>query len=367
MTTNTKIGAGQLYLMLLLSRVVLTLTYSINSDGHTISNADWFAALGMPVVLLLIGLPVFWNFRQTANKNLCDVAFSLHPQVGKAVSLGYASVFFLLTVTPVARFSFFVTSTMQPEQGKWFFPLLILPCVVFGAVKGLQAIARTTAILSVIGVVSTLAILAALIPRMEWLNIYTPLYHGWGGVGESLLLLISNSLELLPLLMLVSRVKGKPFKAYLGYAITAPLLLFLILFGVMAVLGEYATLQLFPFYTAAGIAKIGELTNLSAVAASVWIVGVFAKCALNLYLCYDCLARVFPLQRRGLVLVVLGLLAAVLASLSSDTLTKAQQNFSIYGSLTVGGVFILLIPVALGVAAKIQRRRNNETMDLPCS
>ncbi len=322
MKPTEKIGAGQFFLLIFLSRVVLTLTYSINSGGHTISNADWFAALFMPLVLAVMGIPAFWFIRSCGGRDLCDLAFTLGNGAGKALSFLYGSLFLLLTFTPVARFSFFVTSTMQTEKGEWFFPILIMGAVTFGAVKGIQALARTGAVLAVIGTVAITTILLALLPRMDWLNIYNPLSDGLGEVGKSVLLLIGNSLEISMIYMLAPYVKGSITKAYIGYCITAPLMLFLVLFTVMAVLGPYATLQLFPFYSVAGIAKIGELTNLSALEASVWIVGVFAKCSLYLFFSYRCFARVFHLKKTTLWITVLGVVATILAAMSSDNVKK---------------------------------------------
>ncbi len=363
MTSNQRIGAGQFFLMIFLSRVVLTLTYSINSGGHTISNADWFAALFMPLILLIMGVPAFVFLHHSPRGDLCDFAFTLGTGVGKAVSLLYGLLFLLLTFTPVARFSFFVTSTTQTEKGEWFFPLLIMAAVSFGAAKGVQAIARTGAVLAVIGIAAIAAIVLALIPRMDMLNIYNPLAGGIREVGSSVLLLIANSLELSMLYMLAPHIRGSVKKAYLGYCVTAPLMLFLVLFTVMAVLGPYATLQLFPFYSVAGIAKIGELTNLSALEASVWIVGVFAKCALYLYFSYRCLSKVVSLPHRWMWFVLLGSLSAIAAAMSSDNVKKAQLNFSVVGSLWINAIFLIVLPLILTVAGAIKRRKQNATMD----
>ncbi|MBR4867992.1 MAG: GerAB/ArcD/ProY family transporter, partial [Clostridia bacterium] len=221
MKGSKTIGAGQFFLLIFLSRVVLTLTYSINSGGHTVSNADWLAALFMPLVLVVMGIPAFCFLRFSGGRDLCDFAFTLGKGTGKLLSFLYGSLFLLLTFTPVARFSFFVTSTVQTEKGEWFFPLLIMGAVVFGASKGIQAVARTGAVLAVIGTVAIGTILLALIPRIDWLNVYNPVFEGWQEVGKSVLLLIGNSLEISMIYMLAPHIKGSVTKAYLGYCITA--------------------------------------------------------------------------------------------------------------------------------------------------
>ncbi len=365
MKEQPKVGAGQLFLLLFLSRVVLTLTYSIGSGGHSVNNADWLAALFLPAFLILLAIPVFVFLRYSANQDVCHYAYQLGRGWGHTVSVLYAIFFFLLTYSPVARFSFFVTSVMQPEKGEWFFPILILIPVCFAAIKGIQAILRTGAILAVVSILSIFVIVVALLTRFDMLNIYTPLYYGWKEVGRSTVLMISNSLELGMILMLAPLVRGNIKKAYLGYALGAPACLFVVLFTVVAVLGPYANLQLFPFYAVAGIAKIGELTNLSAAEASVWIMGVFIKSSTYLYLCHTCLARIIPSKYRSLSLLLLSIAAIAAAASSSGNVKNAWLNFSVEGTLIIGGLFLMVIPLTLVVAGKMKRRKQNEKSRLP--
>ncbi len=367
MKTAPQIGGGQFFLIIFLSRVVLTLTYSIGSGGHTVNNADWLAALFMPLVLLLIAIPTFFFLKQSSNQDVCTYAYRLHRWLGIGVSIGYALLFFILAYTPVARFSFFVTSAMQPNKNPWFFPVLIFGAVCFAAHKGLKAIVRTGAILSVIGVIAIVSIVVALIPRFDGLNIYTPIYDGWREVGNSMLLMLSNSLELSMFLMLAPNVKGNLKKAYWGYALLTPLMLFLVLFTVVAVLGEYANLQLFPFYSVAGIAKLGELTNLSALEASVWIAGVFIKSSIYLYLCKQCLKPIFPCAWHRFLLPVLGVGGVIAAAFSSENVRRAQLNFSVGGTLLIGFVFIVFLPLLLAVIGGLKKKVYYEKTVEPAS
>lgn len=359
MKTLPKIGAGQLFMFLLLSRVMLTLTYSINSGDHTIDNADWFAALLMPPFLIVLALPTFGLLKFSKNTTICDYAYTLSKPIGIIVSVLYAIVFLTLSFTAVSRFSFFVTSTMQPEKGSYFFPILIMVFVCFAAIKGVQAIMRTSAVLTVVSLISILLIIVALIPRFDALNIVTPLYDGWQKVGSSVALLLSNSLELIAILMLAPNVKGSLVKAYGGYVILAPLCLFLVFYTTMAVLGPYGRLQLFPFFSTAGIAKIGELSNLSALEASVWILGVFIKSSLYLFLCFQCLSKIIPNKFRNLSIWVLGILVVVAAVISSDNVAIAQTSFSIYGMLATNCLFVVVLPLLLLGVGMIKRRKDH--------
>ncbi len=365
MSRRPVIGAGQLFCYLLLSRVVLTLTYSINFNAHTIGPTDWLAALLLPPFLLALALPAFVLRRRSGPVSVCEYAFSLSKPLGRAVSLLYGAGFFLLTVLPVSRFSFFVTSTLQPEKSPLFFPLLLLLPACYAVCRGLEAIFRLSALLSVVCLLSLLAIVAVLLPRFDSLNILSPFYEPRGALGLSLLLLLSNSLEVFVVLMLPGAVRGGVKKAYLGYALVAPLFLFLIFYTVLAVLGPYSALQMFPFYTAAGVAKVGELRNLSAVAAAVWILGVFAKSSLSLLLCRRCLLPLTPKAARPFLLPALGAAATACAAWNSATMAENKLNFSMPLMLGVVGVYLIALPLLLAALGKRKENRHRETPAVP--
>jgi spore germination protein KB len=362
MKNPSKIGAGQLLLVIFLSRVEITLTYGVSAGVHSVNNADWLASLFMPILLTLLALPTFWFLKVSGNGDVCTFAYGIGKGIGRITSFLYGVLFLVLAFSPISRFSFFVTSVMQPEKGHWFFPILIILPVCFGAIKGVQAIVRTGALLSVVSILSIVVIVSALIDRLDMLNVYSPFYDGVREVADSLSLMVANSMELSIILMLAPRVKGSLPKAYFGYVCLVTVFLFLVMFTVVAVLGEFAQLQLFPFYSVAGVAKIGELSNLSALEASVWIVGVFIKSALYLYLSANCFCHLFPSRLRTVILLVLGAVVAVLAALTSANVTNAQRNFSTAGSLVVQGIFLVLFPILLAVTGKIKRRMYGEKM-----
>lgn len=358
MRSTAKIGAGQLFLFMVLSRVIITLTYSINSGDHVVNHADWLAALMLPVVLVILAIPTFWFLKRAGGVTVCEYAYTIGKPVGITVSVLYAALFFLMSFITMARFSFFVTSTTQNERGIFFFPILIVIPVLYAAIKGLPAIMRVSGLLTMISLITIAGIMAALIPRLDGLNLFTPLYDGWGNVGRSLLLLSSNSIGHVVLLMLAPNVRGNIKKAYAAFAVVAPLIIFLILFTTLLVLGSFSTLQMFPFYAAAGVAKLGELSNLSALEASVWIWGVFLRSSLHLYLCFQCLSGIIPRRFRGWTLFVLALLTVLCAALSSATVGSTQQNMYIPGSLATVIVFTMVLPALLIAVGTIRKRRN---------
>lgn len=365
MSYTSKIGNGQLFLFVVLSRVIITLAYGINAGGHTIGNGAWFACLLLPVTLLVLGIPTILFVQKANGVSICDFAFTIGKKTGYTVSVLYALLFFALSFSSVGRFSFFVTSTIQTNQSIWFFPILMMGAVCFGAIKGLRAIFRAGAVLSVLCIVAILAIVIALIPRFEFLNILSPFYEGVGKVGYSVTMLTFSSMEMGAFLMLAPLVKGKLTKTYVLYATVSALFLFFVFFTVIAVLGEYATLQMFPFYGVAGVAQIGELSNLSALEAAVWMIGVFLKSAVYLHLCYDCLAFMIPKKYRSLAIFGLAVLGVFSAVYTSDSLVSSKTSYGLPIIIGFNVVFSVVLPLALLLIAKIKRRKPSETNAMP--
>ncbi len=367
MTYTSKIGSGQLFLFAVLSRVIITLAYGINTSGHTISNGAWFACLLLPISLLVMGIPTLWFIKKSGGVSICDYAFTLGKGMGIAVSLLYAFLFFALSFSSVGRFSFFVTSTIQTNQSIWFFPILMMAAVCFGAIRGLRAIFRAGAVLSVLCILSIVAIIIALFPRFEFLNILSPFYNGIGQVGYSFTMLTFSSMEMGTFLMLAPMVKGKLTKTYIAYALVAALFLFVVFFTIMAVLGDYAMLQMFPFYGVAGVAQIGELSNLSALEASVWMIGVFLKSAVYLHLCYDCLQFFIPKNHRSIAIVLLAVLGVFSAVYTSNSLVSSKTGYALPIIIGFNVVFSVVIPLAVLIIGGWKRRKNNENSPLPVS
>ncbi len=360
MSYTSKIGSGQLFLFVVLSRVIITLAYGINAGGHTISNGAWFACLLLPITLLVLGIPTLVFIRKAKGVSICDYAFTVGKKTGYTVSILYAILFFALSFSSVGRFSYFVTSTMQTNQSIWFFPILLMGAACFGAIKGLRAVFRAGAVLSIFCIAAILAIVIALFPRFEFLNILSPFYDGFGKVGYSVTMLTFSSMEMGAFLMLAPLVNGKLTKTYIWYAVVSALFLFVVFFTVMAVLGEYATLQMFPFYGVAGVAQIGELSNLSALEAAVWMIGVFLKSAVYLHLCYDCLAFLIPKEYRSIAIVVLAVLGIFAAVYTSDSLVSSKTSYALPIVIGFNVVFSVILPVILLIIGKIKRGKQYE-------
>lgn len=365
MSYTSKIGSGQLFLFVVLSRVIITLAYGINAGGHTISNGAWFACLLLPISLFVLGIPTLLFIRKAKGVSICDYAFTVGKKTGYTVSILYAVLFFALSFSSVGRFSFFVTSTVQTNQSIWFFPILMMGAVCYGAVKGLRAIFRAGAVLSFFCIAAILAIVIVLFPRFEFLNILSPFYDGLGQVGYSVTMLTFSSMEMGAFLMLAPMVKGRLTKTYVWYAVVSALFLFVVFFTVMAVLGEYATLQMFPFYGVAGVAQIGELSNLSALEAAVWMIGVFIKSAVYLHLCYDCLAFLVPKRYRSIAIVILAILGVFAAVYTSGSLVTSKTSYALPIVIGFNLVFSVVLPIFLLIAEKIKRGKTNETNALP--
>lgn len=367
MNYTSKIGSGQLFLFVVLSRVIITLAYGVNAGGHTISNGAWFACLLLPITLMVLGIPTLLFIQKAKGVSICDFAFTVGKKTGYAVSILYAILFFALSFSSVGRFSYFVTSTMQTNQSIWFFPILMMAAVCFGSIKGLRAIFRAGAVLSIFCIAAILAIVIALLPRFEFLNIINPFYHGASQVGYSVVMLTFSSMEMGAFLMLAPLVNGKLTKTYIGYAVVSAFFLFVVFFTVMAVLGQYATLQMFPFYGVAGVAQIGELSNLSALEAAVWMIGVFLKSAVYLHLCYDCLAFMIPKEYRSIAIVILAVLGVFSAVYTSDSLVSSKTSYALPVIIGFNVVFSVVLPVFLLILGKNKRRKPHETNALPAS
>ena len=97
----------------------------------------------------------------------------------------------------------------------------------------------------------------------------------------------------------------------------------------VGVLGNAIQTQMFPIYTLAAISGIGPFQRMDSIFLGIWLMGVFIKIAIDLYLFGSCMQRVFHIKRGGFFIIG----GAIAVGLISVLITKSvalQHLFSMY-------------------------------------
>ena len=357
-----KIGAGQIMAVFICSRIVAALTYSFDISGNSTSNAEWFAALLLIPILLIMAIPAFCLYRQTG-LSAVNSAYAISKPVGVITSILFALFFLAGTITSVSRFNIFLTSSMETEHASFFYPVIILIPACYAAIKGIEALSRASCLIAISGLLSIFIIIAAVLNRFDFTHILSPLYYGADKLVDPIIRFISNTTEIVSLLILFPRITGNTKKAYVGFSVISGILISVILFTTIAVFGTFASYQNFPFYSVAGIAEIGELKQLSALHAATWMLGLFVKCSLFLYLTYTCLEDIIPEKYRKTTILLCSTVIFILTSLMSSDFLMSIKAFSAHVWIYTIAFFSIVIPLLLiiGNAIKEKSLRNRRS------
>ena len=352
-----KIGSGQLMIMLISSRVAVALTYSFDVLKQDMGNVSWVDALIFIPVILILAIPAFYMFKST-NMSILDSAYAVSKPLGTGVGIILALFCLSTTIVYVSRFNIFMTTTMQTEQSVIFYPALMIIPACYAAIKGIEALARTSGIISIIGIFSLLVILIVVFRKFDMANILSPTYYDLSSFWDMMTVLISNTVEIIILLIMFPKINGNIKKSYVGFSIISSFLMFIIFFTTVATLGSFASHQKFPFYSVANIAEIGELKQLSALHASTWILGLFIKCSLFLYLFYNVLSSIIPEKFRKLSIALASLVIFITSSLLSSEYTSSRMLFIGNASFYLIIFLSVILPMVITILYNIKKKKS---------
>jgi hypothetical protein len=124
-----------------------------------------------------------------------------------------------------------------------------------------------------------------------------------------------------------------------------------------AVMGNFASTQLFPFHTMASLAEFAMFDRLDAIFTSVWIMCAFIKASLLIFLQADILGKVFPKVQKRNYLVAIGIVTII----TNLVVAGEIERFSIIDNsvikIIITGITVLLIPIIVLFFARKGRHK----------
>lgn len=346
MNNRQQISAGQLVAVLLTSRLAVSMTFA--PTVHQLSHGgDFLISLVIQGLLLaLLYLPVWWFSRRSKGISTVDYCLAVMGRGGGAVAVLYALICLYVQVADLLRFSRFADTVLSPDMSRAVLIVALMATAGIAAFYGIQAIARSAAILAVFVTASILLAALALIPRMETVNFPPFLYDGLPPVLSGALEELPRSMELAAVGLLLPYVKGSMAKSWLWWCGGFTAVALVIQVSVVGVLGDFGELEAFPYYTAVTSLHVGVLQRLDIVATAVWIGALFLKTAFFGLLFVDCFQRVTGPKGRLPVAAAGSAAAVILALLLGNRLPLEKERTILW---TISTVLLALCAVALPV------------------
>lgn len=134
---KTKISALQLYLMLFLSRVIVSITINVQTVGSSNLIESIFSSLGLFLYLTVFSLPLFVLHKSHPEASLLQIAEN---NCGRGVSVPmsaiYALYFIVMNIFSLSLFLTLLVNTTDPVASRFSIVLVVLGIALYGAIRG---------------------------------------------------------------------------------------------------------------------------------------------------------------------------------------------------------------------------------------
>lgn len=355
MEKRPAISVSQLFCLLFISRMVVSMTYGNILIGDS---EIWDHLISAPICAILtfvILIPIYWLFVLDKKMNVLDNLRELCGRFGLWLIFLYILYFLIVSFHTVSVFEKFIFNAINPPISVPFLTVLLLFSSCYGAYKGIEAVSRASGLIFVFTVFAMIFFLVSLISSIEPINYKPLMYDGTQSVFEGIKLLISQSSCIPAMAVLLPMAKGNHKKGIVIWNAGVYLVFAALIMLVVGTMGDFAETQLFPVYAVAGIGKFGSFKHLDSVYLGIWISGIFIKLSLFLMLTGEGIKKIWGEQVRKKSIIIFGFLISI-ASFFSDKLellsSAFMTNFLIWFLILIS----VVIPLVL-VFVRLQKRK----------
>lgn len=356
MERKTKISASQFFLMMFVSRAVVTIALNAQYTGGENLLESVVSCVAAMLLGFVMALPIFLLHRRYPYLNVGDVAKLSLGGAGKAVPALYLVYFIFSNGTSLALFEIFLLDTINPDFSSVLVLGAIAAVALYGAYKGLESVARCAVCVFVVLALGILLVFSLVVPRFRAENLEPLFTGGFRQAVTSTLLFTARASVFADMAVLLPMVKGKSGWGFSLWSFGAAGFLALLLFLMAGCLGRYAYTQNFPVYVLASITEIRSLQRVDAVFVGVWMLGIIIRLSCDIYACRVCFSALcggekpkLAVAGAGLSILLLGLFAARVPKLQAFLL---NTWYLFLATAFVGFLMPLLVLLADGVKRK---------------
>lgn len=302
-------------------------------------------------------LPVYFLYKKHGNKNLLEIINDKSKIFAKGVSVLFILYFFYFTVVTIARLDLFAGTVVFPETDVEYILVFAIILCCYGAYLGFEALGRSSVLSAVFVIPALIFIMLTLREKVDFLNLSPIFYNGVMPVVKVAVDSVGQTAEYGIIALCLPRVTGNVKKGFFAWLISQTLLMAVMFFFAAAVMGNYASTQLFPFHTMASLAEFAMFSRLNAIFTSVWIMCAFIKAGLLIFLQADILTTYFGKLKRTHYLVLIAV-ATIIANLF---ISRQIERFTAIDNsiikIVITGITVLLIPLCVLIFVRKEKEK----------
>jgi spore germination protein KB len=350
------ISAAQFFGMMFVSRITITIALNAQyAAGESLLDGILSYLLAMAAGFL-IALPVWTLQRQDPSLPIGAKSVRVFGQIGKLLPLCYILYFLVMNGVSLALFQLFLLDNVNPDFPAFLILAVLVGVAAYGAWRGLEAIARTSACVLVLLLLGTVLVFALVSRRFDWENLEPLMAGGTSQLLQGAALFLSRTSLFAEMAVLLPFVRGRKLLGFTLWAGGTSLFVGVLIFLIAGCLGQYAYTQNFPVYALTSISEIASMQRLDAVFTGVWMMGLIVQTACGLYACRVCASSLvksdcppWVVIPGGVVMVALGVGIA-----SSYLMQTVFMDTRLWLILT--GAVSLLLPLILLAGESLRRK-----------
>lgn len=324
-----KISPVQLFFILLVSRLVVTLTY-VQTVSVGRFSSDLLLSIAFAFLFtMLLSMPVY----------LCIIK-NKNPLSVKWIAVLYALYFVYSAAVNISRFSYFASSRLNPESSMVFFIIIIAAAACYAAAMGIESLGRFGVFCGAVLVIAVLVVAVFNIHNIDVINFYPVFGNSRSEIFENSAVFTANSIEPALLLMLSGRVNGKKAKPLFFGIAAAFATIFLLIFLCIGVMGSAASLQAYPIFTLFQMASIGSFSRLDMFHTAFWVFALFLKCSVLIYAASSAVTKFTHRTKCIAVALITGAAAVIM----TEVIGTGMAAFTKILSIATFILFVVAVP-----------------------
>lgn len=363
MEKQSYISSRQLIVLLIMTRLPFsTAFYASLHAGQDIQDI----ALSVPVNFILnfiTAIPILLLMKRRPGKDLVECTENI---LGKAaavvVAIFYLFCFLALAFYYQSTFRNFYVNNINTDSDYYAIVIPLLIVCVYGAIKGIESIARFGSLVIVFYLIILSIIAISLIPQYNPHYFLPLLYHGPKYFLGSVVNGLNSNFQILLFAFSAPFLKSgtKTGKLFSLWNVFASLLYLLLVLLTIFVLGPFAAKQNFPLYTLSVQSQLGVFERVDYVDMISFIINETLILMIFLYFCMMCLTKI-GVNRHRKIVPMLSAVVLVLAGLYFSSRFELMQGITLSPYTTAFTIIaIIVIPLILLLADLIKRRVSDE-------
>ncbi len=354
--TRTQLTTMQLFIIMLLSRLFVTLMY-MSPTGFKMNSSDLMLQIIIGAVLTFItAIPAYLLIRDDNSQGLLKRCDDASTAFGKTTAVIFLVAFLFWAMRTLVRFDVFVSTVIFPESDVRLFLLILVVCSLYSVIMGIDVLGRTAQIFVTLVAFSIIFVMVSTANRLSITNFTPMMYDGFYRPFQAGVSTMASCIELTYPLIFKDKIKSKPIACVFPWVGTIMSILLVLTFWGAGVLGDFSNTQLFPVFSLTTLTSVGFLERLDVFLTAAWVVCVFVKIAVCINIVQICMVEIFKSLSEKKAMIISAVVISILALMIRESYTTKAFVSNISAAVTVYAIIVVLVPVILISAERMKKK-----------